>query len=81
MHVFPGLGYITQDDIEWNHPFACEFHVALVFSSFVWGDKYGSICFPLHADIQLEQHLLNMLPFHYCMIFHFFVKNQVSIGE
>ena len=30
--------------------------------SFVWGDRYGSICIFLHARIQLDQdHLLKML--------------------
>ena len=37
--------------------------------SFVQGDKYGSICILLHADIQLDQHhLLKMLSFFHCMV-------------
>ena len=49
--------------------------------SFVQGDKYGSICILLHADIQLDQHhLLKMLSFFHYMVLTFFVKNQVSIG-
>jgi uncharacterized membrane protein YwaF len=37
--------------------------------SFVQGDKYGSICILLHADMQLDQHhLLKMLSFF--LFFH-----------
>ena len=38
--------------------------------SFVHGDRYGSIFFLLHVDIQLWQHhLLNMLSFFYLIFF------------
>ena len=37
--------------------------------SFVQGNKYGSICILLHADIQVDQHhLLKMLSFFHCMV-------------
>jgi len=37
--------------------------------SFVHGDKNGSICILLHADLQLNQHhLLKMLSFFHWMI-------------
>ena len=37
--------------------------------SFVQGDKYGSICTFLHADIQLDKdHLLKILSFFHCMV-------------
>lgn len=52
--------------------------------SFMQGNMYESICFPLHTDIQLEQHhLLNILYFSSPLFgFDFFVKkkNQVSWG-
>lgn len=48
--------------------------------SFVQGHKNGSICILLQAGIHLDQqHLLKKLYVFYCMIFHFFVKNQVPI--
>jgi hypothetical protein len=47
----------------------------------VKGDKYGSICILLHADLQLNQHhLLKMLSFFHSTGFGFFVEDQVSIG-
>ena len=37
--------------------------------SFVQGDKYGSICILLHADIQVDQHhLLKMFSLFHCMV-------------
>jgi hypothetical protein len=37
--------------------------------SFVQGNKYGSICILLHADIQLDQHsLLQVLSFFHYMV-------------
>ena len=49
--------------------------------SFVQGDKYGSICILLHADIQLDQHhLLKMLSFFHCMVLASLSKSQVSVG-
>jgi hypothetical protein len=49
--------------------------------NFVQSDKYDSICILLHAYHQLDQHhLLKMLSFFPLYGFHFFVKDQVSIG-
>jgi hypothetical protein len=43
--------------------------------SFVWGDKYGSTCILLHADIQLVQHhLLKMLSLFHCVVLAFLSK-------
>ena len=40
--------------------------------SFVQGDKYGSICIFLNADIKLDQcHLLHMFSVFYCMVLAF----------
>jgi len=48
---------------------------------FVQGDKHGSICILLHADLQLNQHhLLKMLSFVLLDGFSSFVKDQVTIG-
>jgi hypothetical protein len=49
---------------------------------FVQGDRFGSICILLYADIQYEQHhLLKILSFFPGYILsNFFIKNQVSIG-
>jgi hypothetical protein len=48
---------------------------------FVQGDKNGSICIFLHADLQLKQHhLLKMLSFFPLYGFSFFVNDQVTIG-
>jgi hypothetical protein len=44
------------------------------------GDRHGSVCICLHADIQSEKHhLLKMLLFSVC-IHGFFIKSQVSIS-
>jgi hypothetical protein len=49
--------------------------------SFVQGDRCGSICILLHADIQLEQHhLLKMLSSFLLSMSGFFIKNYVFIG-
>jgi hypothetical protein len=44
--------------------------------SFVQGERYGSICILLNADIQLDQHrLLKMLSFFFhCMVLLFLSK-------
>jgi hypothetical protein len=37
--------------------------------SFVQGDRYGIICIPLHAEIQLDQlHFLKMLSLFHCIV-------------
>ena len=48
--------------------------------SFVQGDRYGSICILLHADIQLDWHQLLKDAFFFplCVISVFFIRNQVS---
>jgi hypothetical protein len=46
--------------------------------SFVQGDRYGSICILLHADIQFDQYLLLKMLSFLC-ISNFFIKIQVSI--
>jgi hypothetical protein len=49
--------------------------------SFVWGEKYASICILLHVDIQLDQHhLLKILSFFNYMVLTSFSKKQTSIG-
>ena len=50
-----------------------------LYLSFVQGDKYGSICILLHADIQLDQHqLFKMLSFS--IVWFWLVKYQVSMS-
>jgi len=49
--------------------------------SFVHGDKNGSICILLHADLQSNHsHLLKMLYFFPLDGFSSFIKDQVTIG-
>ena len=49
--------------------------------SFMQGDRYGSICSLLHADIQSDQHhLLKMLSFTALYVFGLFIKDLVSLG-
>ena len=47
--------------------------------NFVQGDRYGSICILLHADIQLDQHhLLKMFSLFHCMSW-FLCQIQVCV--
>jgi hypothetical protein len=45
--------------------------------SYVQGDKYGSVCIILHADIQLDQqHLLKMLSLFFVVWFWIFCQKS-----
>jgi hypothetical protein len=69
--LFPTLssisvsGFILRSFIHWH-------------LSFVLGDKYGSICILLDADIQLDQHhVLKILSFFSMYFWLFFFKSKI----
>jgi hypothetical protein len=46
--------------------------------SFVQGDKYGSICIPLHSDLQLSQHhLMKMFSLSHSVVWLLFKKSTM----
>ena len=70
MHDLLGLslGYLTQGDTLYFHPFNFRSLIYLDLS-FVQANRCRSIYILLHIDIQLDQnHLLKMLSFCHCIV-------------
>jgi hypothetical protein len=59
----------TFSSIRFSQPYFTLRSLTQLDLSFVQGDRYGSICILLHADIQLDHHhLLKMLSFFHCIV-------------